>query len=110
MLRCQHGGNQNDAIHIILAEGSEIGQLLIGIIFRIGKQKLIACFIELTADTGDNARNRFGINLGDHDSDDFCTFCPQRLCLFRWGIPCLRDHAADRFFFFLADISLIQIA
>ncbi len=39
VLRCQHGGNENDAIHIILAEGSEIGQLLIGIIFRIGKLK-----------------------------------------------------------------------
>jgi len=55
VLRCQHGGNENDAIHIILAEGLEIGQLLIGIIFRIGKQKLVARFIELTADTGDNA-------------------------------------------------------
>ena len=107
MSRRKYGSDQDNSIDLVLGQHTQILDLFLLIIIRIGKEELVACFGQHCADSRHHTADGCGIDLRDNHPDQIRLLRPQRLGLGGRLIPGLLDHFSYFLFFILTDVAVI---
>ena len=106
----QDRGDEHDAVHGMSLEEFEVLELALGVVIGVGQEHLVAAFTQHLADTGGDAADGLGVDLGHDDADDERGTGAQRSGLRGGRVPGALDRLANPLALVIRQVAAVQIA
>lgn len=110
MAGCEDRGEEHDAVHGMSLEEFEVLELALGVVIGVGQEHLAAAFTQHLADTGGDAADGLGVDLGHDDADDARGTSAQRSGLRGGRVPGALDRLANPLALVIRQVAAVQIA
>lgn len=107
---CEDRGEEHDAVHGMSLEEFEVLELALGVVIGVGQEHLAAAFTQHLADTGGDAADGLGVDLGHDDADDARGTGAQRSGLRGGRVPGALDRLANPLALVIRQVAAVQIA
>ena len=106
---CEDRGEEHDAVHGMSLEEFEVLELALGVVIGVGQEHLAAAFTQHLADTGGDAADGLGVDLGHDDADDARGTGAQRSGLRGGRVPGALDRLANPLALVIRQVAVVQI-
>lgn len=108
--RREDRGDEHDAVRGMSLEEFEVLELALGVVIGVGQEHLVAAFTQHLADTGGDAADGLGVDLGHDDADDERRTGAQRSGLRGGRVPGALDRLANPLALVIRQVAAVQIA